>query len=132
MLSLISTIAGGLFGLGKEWFSNKREVSQAKHQARIKAIEATADWESKMAEGSIKSWKDEWFTIMISTPFVTLFLGILFDVPELVERTKEAFVVLRNDVPDLYWTLLIIAFSASFGIKPMVKGVSNLFSRDGK
>lgn len=132
MISLITTLAGGLFGLGKEWFANKREVSQARHEARIEAIKATASWEEKMAEGSIKSWKDEWFTIMISTPFVTLFIGILFDVPQLVDRTKEAFVVLRNDVPDLYWTLLIIAFSASFGIKPMVKGVSNLFSKDGK
>jgi len=132
MISLITSLAGGLFSIGKEYIAKKREIGKAKHEAHMEAIKSTANWEQKMAEGSIKSWKDEWFTVMISTPFVTLFLGVLLDIPELVERTKSAFQILESEVPEKYWILLIIAFSASFGVKPAVKGVTNLFSKSGK
>ena len=132
MLSLVSTIASSVLGIGQEYVKKKREIATAKHKSRMAAIESTANYERIMAEGSVNSWKDEWFTVMISAPFVTLFLGVLFDAPALVERTKEAFNVLRNDVPELYWTLLIIAFSASFGIKPAVKGITNMFTKSGR
>ena len=48
----------------------------------------------------------------------------------MVNRIGEAFIILKSEVPQEYWTLLLIAFSASFGIKGIVKGAKTFI--DGK
>ena len=48
----------------------------------------------------------------------------------MVERIGEAFVILQSEVPEQYWTLLIIAFGASFGVKGVIKGAKTFI--DGK
>ena len=61
---------------------------------------------------------------------VTVFLAAVLDDREMVERLGEAFIILQSEVPEQYWTLLIIAFSASFGIKGVIKGTKTFI--DGK
>ena len=57
-----------LLSLGKQWLTNKAEEKQATHEAKIKRIAQEADWEQTMATGSLSSWKDEWFTILLNAP----------------------------------------------------------------
>ena len=59
-----------------------------------------------------------------------MFLAAVLDNRGMVERIGEAFVILQSEVPEQYWTLLIIAFGASFGVKGVVKGAKTFI--DGK
>ena len=79
-----------LLSLGKQWLSNKAEEKQAKHEAKLKRIAQEADWEATMAQGSLTSWKDEWFTVVLSVPVVAVGFGIALDNPTVLLRTKEA------------------------------------------
>lgn len=126
MISLIGSIVGGIFGIGKDYITHKQKITEAKRQVELETIQSRGDWEEKMAEASGSSWKDEWFTVMISVPIITLWCGVMFDSQELIERSQEAFNMMAT-LPEWYWYLLGIAFSASFGLKPAVKGISGLF-----
>jgi len=121
MLGLISTVATSLLGMGKTYIDRKAELSKAKHEAKVQ-------WEGEMAKASADSWKDEWFTVIISVPIVTVWIGVMFDIPFLLDRARDAF-ELMADMPEWYWGLLIIAFSASFGIKPAIKGIADLVKK---
>ena len=67
MLNLTSLI-GPVSNLVGGYFKNKAEEKQAKHQAKMEVIKNDADWESKMADASASSWKDEFWTIVLSIP----------------------------------------------------------------
>ncbi len=67
MLNLTSLI-GPVSNLVGGYFKNKAEEKQAKHQAKMEVIKNDADWESKMADASASSWKDEFWTVVLSIP----------------------------------------------------------------
>ena len=70
--ALIAPIAG----IVTDWLSNQKEKSQAKHVAQMQVISNTAIWEAKMAEATNNSWKDEWFTVLLSSPVVCIIYGV--------------------------------------------------------
>ena len=111
-LNLIGPVAN----LAKGYLTNKAEEKQAKHKAKMKVIETDAEWETKMADASANSWKDEFWTIILAVPIFMVGYAIIADDMSVVERTKEAFQTL-NDLPEWYQYLLFIAISSSFGIK---------------
>jgi len=110
--ALISPVAG----LVTDWLSGQREKSQAKHTAQMQVLSNTALWEAKMAEASNTSWKDEWFTILLSTPIVSIIYGVVMNDQEIIERVGLAFQQL-NSLPEWYQYLLFVAVFASFGIR---------------
>ena len=112
----IANIAGG-------YLKNKAEEKQAKHEAKMKVIQNDGDWESKMADASANSWKDEFWTLVLSVPIFMIGYSIVVGDPEIVGRVEDGFVALSN-LPEWYQYLLFIAISSSFGIK----GVSKLMS----
>jgi hypothetical protein len=112
----IANIAGG-------YLKNKAEEKQAKHEAKMKVIQNDGDWESKMADASANSWKDEFWTIVLSVPIFMIGYSIVVGDPEIVNRVEDGFVALSG-LPEWYQMLLFIAISSSFGIK----GVSKLMS----
>ena len=59
-----------------------------------------------------------------------MFLAAVLNEPDMVHRIGEAFIILKSEVPKEYWTLLLVAFSASFGIKGIIKGTKTFI--DGK
>ena len=67
---------------------------------------------------------------IVTAPFVAMFLAAVFNNTEMVQRIGEAFVILQHEVPEQYWTLLLIAFGASFGVKGIIKGAKTFV--DGK
>jgi len=109
LIGPVANLAGG-------WLKNKAEEKQAKHEARLSVIQNEADWESKMADASAHSWKDEWFTILLSLPLLSVAYSVVVADSAIVARVKEGFEAL-NLLPDWYQYMLFLAVSASFGIK---------------
>ena len=130
MISLISSVVGGLIGIGKTYMEERKEVKAAEHQRTLKHITGEQEWDTLQAKNSGDSWKDEYLTLIFTSPFVILFVGVLFDVPELIVRMKEAFIVIDTEVPTEYWYLLSVIVAASFGVKSVIKGIQKI--RGGK
>jgi hypothetical protein len=116
LIGPVANLAGG-------FLKNKAEEKQAKHEAKMKVIQNDGDWESKMADASASSWKDEFWTIVLSVPIFMIGYSIVVGDPEIVNRVEDGFVALSG-LPEWYQMLLFIAISSSFGIK----GVSKLMS----
>jgi hypothetical protein len=130
MLPLLGPLVSGVFDIGKQYFANKAEKSKAKHEQELAVIKGDQTWDEIQARNSNDSWKDEYLTIVITSPFIAMFLAAVLDNREMVNRIGEAFVILQSEVPEQYWTLLIIAFGASFGVKGVIKGTKTFI--DGK
>jgi len=64
------------------------------------------------AKGSMSSWKDEWFVVILSIPMIGAFI------PDLVPYIQRGFEVLET-MPDYYKGFLGAAIAASFGIKTL-------------
>lgn len=109
LITPIANLAGG-------YMKNKAEEKQAKHKAKMSMIKNDADWESKMAEASKDSWKDEYFTIALSSPLIFIGYAVGVDDPTIISRVEEGFAALSR-LPEWYQYLLFIAVSSSFGIK---------------
>ena len=109
LISPIANLAGG-------YLKNKAEEKQAKHKAKMTMIENDADWEAKMAEASKDSWKDEYFTIALSSPIIFIGYAVGVDDPTIITRVEEGFAALSR-LPEWYQYLLVLAVSSSFGIK---------------
>lgn len=109
LIAPIANLAGG-------YLKNKAEEKQAKHKAKMSMIKNDADWESKMAEASKDSWKDEYFTICLSLPLFFIGYAVAANDPAIIDRVKDGFAAL-GELPDWYQYLLFIAVSSSFGIK---------------
>ena len=102
--------------IGKTWMNNRKEISLAEHQRKLTTIQTNANWEERMATASSTSWKDEWFTILLSLPLLAIMYGVAVNDPTVIDRVNEGFVVL-SQLPDWYQYLLGLAVTASFGIK---------------
>lgn len=99
-------------GIATEWLRGKQAEGQAKQQAKLRQINNDASWENTQARGSMTSWKDEWFVVILSIPMVGAFI------PELVPYIQQGFGVL-DTMPDYYKAFLGAAIAASFGIKTL-------------
>lgn len=118
---------GAVAEVVKEWFTNRREESKAKHEQKLEAIRTTASWEELMASASATSWKDEWFTVLLSGPIVAIVWGIGMNDMDIIERIGFAFMEL-DKLPDWYQYLLYVAVTASFGIR----GADKIMALRGK
>jgi hypothetical protein len=112
----IADLAGG-------FLKNKAEEKKALHDRKMEVIKNDADWETKMAEASGSSWKDEFWTIILAVPIFMVGYAIAMNDMTVVDRVKESFAAL-SELPEWYQYLLFIAISSSFGIK----GVGKLMS----
>lgn len=112
----VADLAGG-------YLKNKAEQSKAVHEAKMKVIQNDGDWENKAIDASANSWKDEFWTLVLSVPIFMIGYSIVVGDPEIVVRVEAGFAALSN-LPEWYQYLLFIAISSSFGIK----GVSKLMS----
>jgi hypothetical protein len=96
--------------------ANRQEQSQAKHVAKMQVIQNTATWEQHMAQASANSWKDEWFTVVLSAPVLAIMWGVGMNDLDIIARVGMAFEELSR-LPDWYQYLLYVAVTASFGIR---------------
>jgi hypothetical protein len=113
---MLQALLGPIANLVGGYLNNKHEQSQAQHQAKLRVIQNDADWESKMADASASSWKDEFWTIVLAVPLFCLGYSVVVDDPGIVDRVRSSFNTL-DTLPDWYQYLLFLAVSASFGIR---------------
>ncbi len=113
---MLKLLLGPVADLAKTYMSNKAAEKQAKHEAKMNVIQNDADWETKMADASGNSWKDEFWTIVLAVPIFMVGYAIVVDDMTVIHRVEQAFAAL-NGLPEWYQYLLFVAISASFGIK---------------
>jgi len=113
---MLQLLLGPAVELAKDFVKGKVEEKKAVQQARISKIQNDANWEASMADATKSSWKDEWFTIVLSMPLLGIGYGVAVDDSSVIERVNRAFEVLAQ-TPDFYQQMLFIAVLASFGIK---------------
>lgn len=125
MSTLIAGIVTNLIGRVSDYFQQKRDIAQAKVDSELRIREAmtyanidlakagqVADiqWASTMAEASKDSWKDEWFTVVLSLPAIMAF------VPGLTDYVELGFYAL-SQTPEWYRYSFLVAIGASFGVR---------------
>ena len=109
LIGPVANIAGG-------YLKNKAEEKQAKHEAKMKVIQSDSDWESKAVDASANSWKDEFWTLVLSVPIFMIGYAIAMNDVDVIDRVDMAFAAL-DTLPEWYQYLLFLAVSASFGIR---------------
>jgi hypothetical protein len=109
-------LIGPAVDLAKDFIKGKADEKKAIQERKISAIQNDADWEAKMADATKNSWKDEFFSVILSLPLLAVAYGVAMDNPAVIERLNSAFDTL-NTLPEWYQYLLFIAVSASFGLK---------------
>ena len=82
----------------------------------MEVIRNDANWETLMAGATASSWKDEWFTILLSAPIIAVIWGVALNDVSVMDRVHDAFRALGN-LPEWYQYLLFIAVTSSFGIR---------------
>lgn len=118
---MFAALIGPIANLASSWMSSKVEKVKADGQAKVAEARARAtvaekvaagevEWEGKMADASVDSWKDEFALVVLLTPAVLVFI------PGMTEYVEHGFKILAT-LPEWYQYLLYIAISASFGIK---------------
>jgi len=113
---MLNLLLGPALELGKDFIKGKAEEKKAIQQAKINKINNDANWEASMADATKSSWKDEWFSLILSAPLIAVAYSVAMDDQAIITRMDEAFSAL-NSLPEWYQYLLFIAVSASFGVK---------------
>ena len=114
--NILGVVFGGITSLGETYLNNKAEEKQAKHKAKMVVIENNGNWEEIMAGSSKESWKDEFWTVVLSVPIFMVGYAIIADDLSVITRIDAAFKALAS-LPEWYQYLLFIAISSSFGIR---------------
>jgi len=109
-------LAGPLIELVGGHFQRKAEEKKATHERKLEVIKNDASWESKMADATQNSYKDEFWTVILALPLISISYGVMTDNPEVIERVRHGFRVL-GELDDWYTYLLFLAIPASFGIR---------------
>jgi hypothetical protein len=114
VVDLVKTIAGGFIDSAKA----KRQLKAAKQETllKIEYAKATADidWDAQAMLNSQNSWKDEWFTILLSIPAILSFIKFdWLDGPQIV---SDGFTALGT-APDYYLGAFGLAVAAAFGMR---------------
>jgi len=118
------TVISAVGGLAKDFIKGKVEEHKIKQEVKLEKLRTDADWEARMADASASSWKDEWFTILLSMPIIFVTYGVAMNDMTVIERVHIAFDVLAG-LPEWFQYLLYTAVLASFGIK----GVGKLINK---
>ena len=97
-------------------FKRKAEEKKATHERKLEVIKNDASWENKMADATQNSYKDEFWTVILALPLMSISYGVMTDNPEVIERVRHGFRVLA-ELDDWYTYLLFLVISASFGLR---------------
>lgn len=119
MFSLIKE----LFGIGTTILKGKQLKAAAKAELEAKLIGDQASWEMYQAKASADSWKDEYWTVILSMPVLMAFIGVpfcAFFMPDKLDILRTALAgqfELLDAVPEWYVWAMGASIAASFGFK---------------
>ena len=108
--SLVSGIAAPVVNLFAKRNENKTNIKLKQIDRLKNSDDSLAEWESIQAENGRYSWKDEYWTILLSIPVILCFI------PQCVDYVRVGFEVLKT-MPEFYQYWLAVAILTSFGIK---------------
>ena len=126
---MLNLLVGPIADLAGTWLNGKVEEKKAQAKTRVAKAEAEAvvmqkkatgeiDWDLKMADASVSSWKDEWLVILFSIPLILAFI------PGMEDIVSRGFQQLEQ-MPEWYQYSLGVIVAASFGVRSATK----LFSK---
>ncbi len=134
---LSGIFSGGMSIVGswvKGW--QERKIMAAQHKVKMAEIkivgrenrammdkEHEVQWDTTMAAGSMSSWKDEWFTIILSIPLIGAFI------PKIAPYILEGFEVLEA-CPAWYKAAVGVAIGAAFGMRKYADWTMNNFTKE--
>lgn len=126
VLALLTTLLG-LGGDALKRYQDKKqleataaaEVLVAETEARVKLaekkVEAEISWDQSAVSQMETSWKDEWFTVLLSVPLILAFLGDWGR-----DVVKQGFEALKG-MPEWYAACFLGAVAASFGLRKIIE-----------
>lgn len=114
--SLLSTVAGGVVDVIKTKTETKKLLAQAEQTHIKKMAEGELEYAIQAQKSMGDSWRDEWFTVILSIPLLIVFAAIFANKPEWIQKLKEGFIAL-DELPDWYIWALMAAIASSFGLK---------------
>ena len=112
LLKLIQGAVAPITNLLAKKSDNKRAIIEKNVDRVMNAEDKQAEWEKIQAEAGRHSWKDEYWTVILSIPAVMVFF------PDYVDDIEAGFQVLAN-MPEFYQYWLGLAILSSFGIRAM-------------
>ena len=100
---MIWNIVGQIVSTGFKVMQTKSQTKQVQAMAEQKHYEKMLDgkieYEIAKQNQMDNSWRDEWFTVILSLPLLIVFGSIFLDKPEWIAKLKEGFETL-NQLPD--------------------------------
>lgn len=100
--------------LAKAEVRTKIAMAEAKAEIERKKATADVDWERIWATQAATSWKDEYWTIVLSLPVMAAFI------PKLQPFVLEGFGIVAQ-MPQWYQMSLMGAIGAAFGLRALAK-----------
>ncbi|WP_422023337.1 hypothetical protein [Pyruvatibacter mobilis] len=128
---MIGLLIKGAFDIATGWVTSRIEKSKVRTEAAVeiekakakaaisqaaRSADAEIEWDNTMAEGSLTSWKDEFWTVVLATPLVLSFIPI----PAIQEAIKTGFLNI-DKLPDWYVIAVGLAIGAAFGYRKIVE-----------
>ena len=114
--SLLGTVAKGAVDVIKTRTETKKLMAEAEQTHIRKMAEGEIEYAIASQNNMQNSWRDEWFTIILSIPLLIVFGAIFFGKYEWIDKLKEGFQTL-DSLPDWYIWALMAAIASSFGLK---------------
>jgi len=123
---MLSALIGPVADLAGTWLNGKVEEKKAESATKVARAQAEAvvmqkkatgeiDWDLKMADATVTSWKDEWLTLLFSIPLILVFCGDWGR-----EIVANGFAALET-MPTWYQYTLGTIVAASFGVRSATK-----------
>ncbi len=109
-IPFIGPLIDGVVSIFKGRQERKLTETKGKIERLQSADDSIAEWEKIQAESGRHSWKDEYWTFILSIPCILCFF------PEMVPHVKAGFTALR-EMPEFYQYWLGVAILTSFGVR---------------
>ena len=102
--------------LGSKWLSNKADKSAAKHEKELSILKGEREADIVSAEGMSNSVKDEYLTLVLTTPLIVIFYASVWGDPDMVSRVNDAFIAMSS-LPEWYSWCVMGCVAATFGLR---------------
>jgi len=116
ILNLLGVVAKGAADVIKTKTETKKLIAVAEQEHIKRMAEGKIAYELAAQKQMDNSWRDEWFTILLSIPLIIVFLSVFLNKPEWITKLKDGFATL-NSLPEWYIWGLLAAIASSFGLK---------------
>jgi hypothetical protein len=112
----MNIILTALASLGSKWFENKSRRDEAKHERELQIIRGERSADQASSEGMSTTLKDEYLTIILTTPLIVIFYSAVWGDPEMIDQVIKAFHAM-SQLPDWFQWSFMGCVAATFGIR---------------